>query len=134
MINNYLKRYIVIRDDVPNHIVPALVAHATLGAHLYFTGGTIAPEIYKGSPDAITDEMMILYDTWLTTSFRECVIKVDHKIFNKVSQIPNVYLGHENTTLGGEKCIALPPPQWSDSTLKVLKFGRLWTPNIPVAE
>lgn len=68
------------------------------------------------------------YDEWLTDSFRKCVVRVSRKEFEKIKKLDNVYLGHENTTLGGEKSCAIPYPVWNDEVPNVLKFAKLWRP------
>lgn len=115
----YLKLYIAVLDEVPDGMVPTLVAHSMLGAHLSMYEKHL---LTMDSQDA-------LYDQWLKESFRKCVVKVNRKEFEKIKQIPKVYLGHENTTLNGEKSCAIPYPVWNDDIPKVLKFAKLWKPN-----
>lgn len=115
----YLKLYIAVLDEVPDGMVPTLVAHSMLGAHLSMYEQQL---LTMDSQDA-------LYDQWLKESFRKCVVKVNRKEFEKIKQIPKVYLGHENKTLKGEKSCAIPLPVWNDDIPKVLKFAKLWKPN-----
>lgn len=115
----YLKLYIAVLDEVPDGMVPTLVAHSMLGAHLSMYGQHL---LTMDTQDA-------LYDQWLKESFRKCVVKVNRKEFEKIKQIPKVYLGHENKTLKGEKSCAVPLPVWNDDIPKVLKFAKLWKPN-----
>lgn len=117
MTTRYLKLYIAVLDEVPDFMVPTLVAHSILGAHQEWVG--VRPGNYN------TD----IYDQWLYESFRKCVVKVNRKEFEKIKQFDKVYLGHENTTLDGEKSCAIPYPVWSDDIPKVLKFAKLWKPN-----
>lgn len=117
----YLKLYIAVLDEVPDFMVPTLVAHSILGAHLEFY-----------DEDTYEHSKKIPYDTykdWLTNSFRKCVVKVNRKEFEKIKQLDKVYLGHENTTLGGEKSCAIPYPVMSDALPNVLKFAKLWKPS-----
>ena len=109
----YLKMYIVILDEVPDYMAPTLVAHSTLGAHLEWS------RQFLREPST--------YDEWLKDSFRKCVVKVDRKIFSKIKNL-NCYLGHENTTLNGEKSCAVVYPVWSNDLPNVLKFAKLWKP------
>lgn len=106
-----MRLYIAVLQDVPDFIVPTLVAHAMLGAHLKF----------ENDP---------MYQKWITESFKKCVVKVNEKEFLKISQIENVYLGHENKTLDGRKSCAIPLPVMDDELPKVLKFAKLWSPNL----
>lgn len=108
----YLKLYIAVLDDVPDFMVPTLVAHSMLGAHMRFAG-------YDPT-----------YDDWLQLSFRKCVIRVNRKEFAKIIQSSEqVYLGYENTTLGGEKCCAIPLPVYNNQVPNVLKYAKLWAPK-----
>ena len=89
-------------------MTPTLVGHAVLGAHLVFSGT---------QP----------YDTWLKDSFKKCVVRVSRKEFEKIKQLPQVYLGHENNTLNGEKSCAVV---CVDTDIpNVLKFAKLWKPK-----
>lgn len=103
-----MKLYIAVLDEVPAFMVPTLVAHAVLGAHLKFS------------------ESDTLYLEWLHDSFKKCVVKVNRKEFEKIKSLDNVYLAHENTTLGGEKSCAVVCPR--DEYPNVLKFAKLWKP------
>lgn len=109
----YTKIYIAVLDEVPNHMVPVLVAHSMLGAHLFF--------------EQLQDNT--LYKSWLSDSFRKCVVKVNRKEFDKIKELPFTYLCHENTTLNGEKSCAVCYPTQSDNIPNVLKFSKLWSPN-----
>lgn len=106
-----MKLYIAVLDEVPDHMVPVLVAHTVLGAHLAWNDRK--------------DNFM--YIEWLLKSFRKVVVKVNRKEFNKIAELPNVYGGYENSTLEGTiSCIAvLPRPEYPN----VIKFAKLWKPS-----
>lgn len=107
-----MKLYIAVLDEVPDFITPTLVAHAMLGAHLYFS----------------KLEYTNFYQEWLTDSFKKCVVRVNQKEFDKISEIPFTYLGHENKTLDGRKSCAIPIPVYDEYLPNVLKFAKLWKP------
>ncbi len=107
------KLYIAVLDEVPDHMVPVLVAHAVLGAHLSFD-----PKLGPSEKN---------YREWLETSFRKVVLKVNRKEFTKITEIPFVYLAHENTTLGGEKSCAVVCPR--ELYPNVIKFAKMWKPT-----
>ena len=117
----YLKLYIAVLDEVNDGMVPTLVAHSILGAHLKF-----ALESWQ---DSFENNVEDIYSKWLNESFRKCVVRVNRKEFEKIKQLDKVYLGHENTTLGGEKSCAISYPVWSNDTPNVLKFAKLWSPK-----
>lgn len=118
---SYLKLYIAVLDEVSDYMVPTLVAHSMLGAHLEFYD----EDTYEHSKIVPYD----VYKDWLQNSFRKCVVRVNRKEFEKIKQFDKVYLGHENTTLGGEKSCAIPYPVCSNDLPNVLKFAKLWKPG-----
>ena len=65
----YLKLYIAVLDEVPDFMVPTLVAHSMLGSHLEW----VRPHLSDPS----------VYDQWLYESFRKCVVRVNRKEFEK---------------------------------------------------
>lgn len=113
------KLYIAVLDEFPDYMVPTLVAHAVLGAHIKFSERYISPEFQCWEYPVYMD--------WLETSFKKCVLRVNQKEFDKISVLPDVYLGHENTTLDGRKSCAVVCPR--EETPNVLKFAKLWKPK-----
>lgn len=115
------KLYIAVLDEFPDYMVPTLVAHTVLGAHLEFSKSNEREDLIdKGprNPD---------YMNWLYKSFKKCVVRVNQKEFDKISALPDVYLGHENSTLEGRKSCAVVCPR--EETPNVLKFAKLWKPK-----
>lgn len=104
--------YLAVLDEFPDFMVPTLVAHAMLSAHLKF----------QHYPD---------YQRWLTTSFKKCVVRVNQREFNKIAQLDLVHLGHENKTLGGKPACAVVCPLaiHEEALPNVLKFAKLWAPK-----
>lgn len=115
-----MKLYIAVLDEFPDYMVPTLVAHTMLGAHLQFARAYIAHQDKCINP--YTD-----YLDWLENSFKKCVVRVNQKEFDKISALPDTYLGHENTTLEGRKSCAIPLPV--KEIPNVLKFAKLWKPK-----
>ncbi len=101
-----LKLYIAVLNSVPNYMVPVLVAHSMLGAHLKFE----------------MDEH--LYGVWLQNSFKKVVLKVNQKEYDKIRLMSNVYEGHENTVLGGKKSCVIVCPRYEYPN--VIKFAKMW--------
>ena len=120
----YQKMYIAVLDTVPDHMVPVLVAHSVLSAHLEFEAVT-TPLVTGGS----TKVYDMVYKDWLKESFRKCVVKVNQKEFDRIATTLSVHLGHENTTLDGIKSCAVVKPVYSDAIPNVLKFAKLWSPS-----
>jgi hypothetical protein len=89
-------------------MTPALVAHSVLAAHIKF----------HHQPS---------YNEWLDNSFKKVVVRVSQKEFDKISELPNVHLGHENNTLDGKKSCAVVVP--GNDLPNVLRFAKLWKPK-----
>lgn len=108
-MGNSLKLYIAVLDDFPDYMTPTLVAHSVLSAHLKF-------------------QNIPTYQKWLNDSFKKCVVRVNSKEFEKISELENVHLGHENNTMGGQKtCVVVCPIEGEQPN--VLKFAKLWKPK-----
>lgn len=117
------KLYIAVLDEFPDYMTPTLVAHAVLGAHLEFVKcHTDLDRIVDDGPYKYPQ-----YIDWLQNSFRKCVVRVNQKEFDKIAALPDVYLGHENTTLEGRKSCAVVCPRLEIPN--VLKFAKLWSPK-----
>lgn len=115
-MTNYTKMYIAVRDDVPDFMVPTLVAHAVLGAHDYF--------------DTHDDRIIQLtYLDWKEDSFRKVVVRVNQKEFDKIQSTLVHYAAHENTTCNGEKTCLVVCPVESNDVPNVLKYAKMWKPK-----
>lgn len=112
-MSKHSKMYIAVLDQVPDHMVPVLVAHSVLNASVWFQKVSIV----SGA----------LYDEWLANSYRKVVIKVDAHTFFRISELGGVYLGHENKTLEGAPSCAVVCP--TASPARVLSTASLWTPS-----
>jgi hypothetical protein len=123
------RMYIAVLDEFPDYMVPTLVAHTVLGAHLKFSAQK--HDSYWGGSEPVYPQ----YNTWLTNSFKKCVVKVNQKEFDKIAALPNVYLGYENNTLEGRKSCAIVCPYAEGEKLpNVLKFAKLWKPSCVSAQ
>lgn len=120
-----MKLYIAVLDEVPDFMVPTLVAHTIIGAHLEFSRTYIS---HEDKNDEVFS-LMKSYADWLHGSFKKCVVRVNKKEFEKIANLPYTYLGHENTTLGGMKSCAIPIPCKNEDLPNVLKFAKLWKPK-----
>lgn len=111
--------YIAVLDEFPDYMTPTLVAHAVLGYHL---------NSYSEwrQDQGLNTEREELYCDWLV-DFRKVVLRVNRKEFDKISDIPNVGLFHENTTLDGKKACAVLVVD--DDVPNVLKYAKLWKPK-----
>ena len=103
-----MRMYICVLDEFPDFMTPTLVAHSVLAAHLKF-------------------QDIPAYNDWLNNSFKKVVVRVSQKEFDKISELPNVHLGHENNTLDGKKSCAVIVP--GNDLPNVLRFAKLWKPK-----
>jgi hypothetical protein len=125
-----LKLYIAVLDEVPDHMVPTLVAHAVLGAHLKFTSYHDYDYEYDENGFQLSGGRVHFYKEymqWTVSSFKKVVLRVNRKEFDKISKLEDIYLAHENTTLGGEKSCAVVCPSYDIPN--VLKFAKMWKPK-----
>lgn len=118
--------YIAVLDEFPDHMVPTLVAHAVLAAHMEFIKvNTNFAEIvdfgaYKHPQ----------YIDWVQNSFKKCVVRVNQKEFDKIAALPIVHIGHEKNTLDGrDSCVVVCPYADDADIPNVLKFAKLWAPK-----
>lgn len=109
-----MRLYIAVLDEFPDFMVPTLVAHSMLGAHLQM----------QDNPQ---------YQTWLPI-FKKCTVRVNQKEFDKIAALSGTYLGHENKTLDARKSCAIPLPVADDALPNVLKFAKLWKPTSMMVE
>lgn len=113
------KMYIAVLNEFPDCMTPTLVAHAVL--HHHDIAMDYSRDEWKGEKPYTT-----LYREWKRESFKKVVLRVNQKQFDKISQLPNVTLSHENNTLNGKKACAVVVVD--DTIPNVLKFAKLWEP------
>jgi hypothetical protein len=104
--------YICVLDEFPDYMTPTLVGHAVLRHHLAFI-------------DAFDN---YIYRRWLSDSFKKVVVKVNQKEFDKIKKFSGALQSWENNTLGGKPaCLTIVV---DDVIPDVLKFAKLWKPNV----
>lgn len=123
-----MKLYIAVLDEFPDYMVPTLVAHSVLGAHLKFID-LVEQRFYFNDLNVADNTLAKNYEEWLKNSFKKCVVRVNQKEFDKIAALPNTYLGHENNTLEAKKACAIPVPVPNHELPNVLKFAKLWKPK-----
>tara|TARA_R110000851_G_scaffold312815_1_gene474188 strand:+ start:982 stop:1440 length:459 start_codon:yes stop_codon:yes gene_type:complete len=117
-----MKMYIAVLDQVPDFMVPTLVAHTVLAAHHHFLQT-------KVDIDNFGEYEFPDYVDWLENNFSKVVLRVNQKEFNKIAALEYTYLGHENTTLEGRKCCAIPLVCANEDRPNVLRFAKMWAPD-----
>jgi hypothetical protein len=122
-----MKMYIAVLDEFPDYMVPTLVAHAVLAAHLEFSKEL--HDVYWKDTEYQYPEYM----NWLENSFKKCVVRVNQREFNKIAALPVVHVGHEKKTLNGrDSCVVVCPYAEGEELPNVLKFAKLWAPKVEV--
>ena len=104
----YFKMYIAVLDEVSDFMVPTLVAHTILSAHvewypklgMLFDGG----------------KSMTAYDKWFHQSYRKCVVKVNRKEFEKIKS--KILLTMPNRSLILNSNVVLPRLQSESKRIK----------------
>lgn len=107
-----MKMYIAVLDEAPDYMVPTLIAHSVINAHIKFITGP-----YKDQ-----------YQEWLNNSYRKVVVKVNRKEFEKIKEQIH-WAGHENTICEGKPSCLVVLPVYADNIPNVLKFAKMWKPN-----
>lgn len=115
-MSDYSKMYIAVLDEVPDFMVPTLVAHSVINADDYF---------YE-HPDM---ETVRQYCDWRINSFRKVVLRVGRKEYNKIKLLGHHWEGHENTVCEGEGSCLIPLPVNANAVPNVLKFAKMWRPK-----
>lgn len=103
-----MKMYILVKEDIPNNLVPVITAHASLACFLKYE----------------QDEDM---QRWINSVFKKAVCKVTKVEFEKARQVEKNVLLTESALNDQEVCIAFSP---RDEYPKYFKYFRLWSPNI----
>lgn len=112
--------YIVVRKEVPDNMVPVLVAHASLAAHLRFS------KIEEGNKN------LDMYSKWLHESHRKVIVSVSDKEFENIRSLKTdftldygIHEGKESRTLDGEiSCLVLIAEH--GNLPNALSGARLW--------
>lgn len=113
MTESYSKMYIAILDEAPDYMVPTLVAHSVINAHMMFEDN---------------DEHLEVYTEWYIHSFRKVTVRVTRREFDKIRETLVCHEGHENTICNGEPSCLVVLPVRSDNLPNVLKYAKLWKP------
>lgn len=112
------RMYIAVLDEAPDYMVPTLVAHSVINAHMKFNKTF---EDYQDQYPAYRD--------WLQNSFRKVTLRVSRREFDKIVDTLPHWAGHENTICDGKPSCLVVLPIESDAVPNVLKFAKLWAPK-----
>lgn len=102
-----MKMYILVKEGVPDNLVPVITAHASLAC------------FRKYEHDAGMQR-------WINSVFKKAVCKVSDIEFEKAKQVEQHVLLTESALQNQEVCIVFAP---RDEYPKYFRFFRLWTPG-----
>ncbi len=102
-----MKMYIVVKDSVPDKLVPVITAHASLACYKKFEANA---------------EMQ----QWINGIFKKVVCVVNDTEFNRLKDEDNVLLLTELSLDNAEVCLAFCP---RENYHKKFKFLKMWTPQ-----
>lgn len=102
-----MKMYILVKDTVPDKLVPVITTHASLAC-------------YKKFED---NEQMI---QWINGIFRKVVCVVDEPAFEKFKEEPDSVLLTESALDNREVCLAFCP---REEYPKKFRFLKMWSPQ-----
>lgn len=114
-----LKMYIAVHDDVPDHMVPVVVAHAVLKHHILLTDSVYGD----------TDKETEIYQKWLHNSYKKCIIRVNQKEFSKIDSDVYCTYHYESSVMNADECCLVCNPMHSGDLPNVLKYAKLWKPK-----
>ncbi|MNJ91867.1 hypothetical protein D3C87_95220 [compost metagenome] len=102
-----MKMYIVIKNDVPDKLVPVIAAHASLACYKKFE----------------EDSDM---NTWINGIFRKVVCLANESEFTNLKEEERAVLLTESSLDNREVCLVFCP---REEYPKKFKFLKMWTPQ-----
>lgn len=102
-----MKMYIIVRDDIPDKLVPVITAHASLAC-------------YKKFQD---NEDMI---KWINGIFNKVVCLANENEFDRLKNETDFVVLTESSLDNKEVCLAFCP---REEYSKKFKFLKMWTPQ-----
>lgn len=102
-----MKMYILIKNSVPDKLVPVIAAHASLACY----------KMYETDTDM---------QKWINGIFRKVVCEVSDSEFERLKQEDRYIILTESALNGEEVCIAFCP---REEYPKMFKFFKMWTPK-----
>lgn len=104
-----MKMYILIKDNVPDKLVPVIAAHASLACYKQFE----------------QEEAMI---QWINGIFKKVVCKVNEKEFSNAKMEEKHLVLIESSLDHQEVCVVFCP---RDEYSKQFRFFKMWEPGNP---
>lgn len=102
-----MKMYIIVKDDIPDKLVPVIAAHASLACY----------KKYETNDDMTK---------WINGIFKKVVCLVNEIEFNKLKTETDFVLLTESSLDNKEVCLAFCP---REEYPKKFKFLKMWVPQ-----
>ncbi len=102
-----MKMYIIVKNNIPDKLVPVITAHASLACFRKFEH----------------NERM---QTWINSIFKKVVCVVTEAEFNLLKEEPDHVLLTESALENSEVCLAFCP---REEFPKKFKFLKMWVPQ-----
>jgi peptidyl-tRNA hydrolase len=102
-----MKMYIIVKDDIPDKLVPVITAHASLACY----------KKYETNRDM---------KKWINGIFKKVVCLANDIEFNKLKDEPDFVVLTESSIGNNEVCLAFCP---REEYSKMFKFLKMWTPQ-----
>lgn len=102
-----MKMYIVVKEDVPDKLVPVITAHASLACYKKYE---------------TNDDMR----KWINETFKKVVCLANEIEFDKLKNEPNFVLLTESSLDNNEVCLVFCP---REEYPKRFKFLKMWSPQ-----
>lgn len=99
--------YIIIKDDIPDRLVPVITAHASLACYKQY-------------------QHLEAMQEWMNGVFKKVVCAVNAKEFEELKKEPHLTLLTESALDNREVCLAFCPREEYPTRFK---FIRMWTPQ-----
>ncbi|TDP00702.1 peptidyl-tRNA hydrolase PTH2 [Flavobacterium sp. 245] len=99
--------YIIVKDDIPDKLVPVITAHASLACY----------KKYESNDDMIK---------WINGIFKKVVCTCNELEFEKLKNEDDFVLLTESFLNNKEVCLAFCP---REEYSKIFKFLKMWTPQ-----
>ena len=102
-----MKMYIIVKDTIPDKLVPVITAHASLACY----------KKYETNRDM---------KKWISGIFKKVVCLTNETEFNKFKDEPNFVVLTESSIGNNEVCLAFCP---REEYSKKFKFLKMWKPQ-----
>lgn len=102
-----MKMYIIVKNNIPDKLVPVITAHASLACYKKF----------EANPNMIN---------WINSIFKKVVCLANETEFDRLKNETDFVVLTESSLDNKEVCLAFCP---REEYPKIFKFLKMWTPQ-----